>query len=194
MTNRREFLQAATLLSAAPLLAGRATYAATRGSRTFAAVVFDTRHPQARDFAAHAGARGVPVRAIEADITDLWQDDLRRRWQAGSAPVAGLTERPALFLLERLAWEHDLRVVFAAEHTLNSHDTTVHSCVRTADAGLAHTLTAAGRDWPRVLADKLMENTSLITHDYRPTDAGLAAGLDEPVKLYSWIIAPRRAV
>lgn len=194
MTNRREFLQAATLLSAAPLLAGRAAYAAARGSRTFTAVVFDTRHPQARDFAAQAGARGVPVRAVEADITDLWQDELRRRWQAGAAPLAGLTERPALFLLERLAWEHDLRVVYAAEHTLDDRGAAVHRLQRTAAAGLAAELAAAGRNWPRVLADNLMDNKRVATHDYRPTDAGLAGGPDEPVKLYSWIIGPRAAV
>jgi hypothetical protein len=192
VTNRREFLQTAAALSAAPL-AGRAAFAGGRGPVALEAVVFDTRHSEARDFGARAGLLGAPLRLIEGDITDLWQNELLGRWKAAPAAVAGLTERHALFLLERLAWEHGLRVVFEAEHTPDGRGSAVHRVVRTADPRLALELGAAGPNWTRVLADALVAGNRAPARDFRPTDAGLAARLGEPTTLNSWIIAPRSA-
>ena len=192
MTNRREFLQTAAALSAAPL-AGRAAFADGRESVVLEAVIFDSRHPEARDFGARAGFLGAPLRAIEGDITDLWQNELLSRWRKAPAAIAGLTERPALFLLERLAWEHGLRVVFEAEHAPDGRGLAVHRIGRTADPRLADELGLAGRSWPSVLADALVGADRVAAPDTRPTDAGLAARLGEPMKLCSWIIAPRTA-
>lgn len=189
MTNRREFLQAAAVLTSAPLL-NRVTFADGGTAVALNAVVFDSRHPQACNFAARAGQLGAPVHAIEADITEIWQSELLKRWQTGPAVIVGLTERPALFLLERLAWDHGLRVVFEAEH---APDGAAHRVLRSGDAGLAGQLAAAGRDWPRVLADSVIAGTDATTRDYRPTDAAMAAYPGAPVTLHSWIIAPRQA-
>src|SRR5690606_9522692 len=114
------------------------------------AVIFDSRHAEARDFGARAGFLGAPLRVIEGDITALWQDELLPRWRNSPAAIAGLTERPALFLLERLAWDHGLRVVFEAEHASDG-GTAVHRVVRTADPQLADALHLAGRSWPSAL-------------------------------------------
>src|SRR5690606_22514159 len=143
VTNRREFLQSAAMLSAAPL-AGRAAFAEGRETAVLDAVIFDSRHAEARDFGARAGFLGAPLRAIEGDITALWQSELRSRWKSTPAAIAGLTERPALFLLERLAWDHGLRVVFEAEHESNEASA-AHRVVRTADPRLAAELELAGR-------------------------------------------------
>jgi hypothetical protein len=193
MTNRRQFLQTAATLSAAPL-AGRASFASTREPAAFAAIIYDSRYSEARDFGTHAGPLGAPVRVIEGDITDLWQYELLGRWKLAPAAVAGLTERPALFLLERLAWDHGMRVVFEAEHAADSHGNATHRIIRSADPGLAHSLAASGRNWPGVLADALIAGNLATLRDFRPSSAGLAAHLGEASKLYSWIIAPRTAV
>lgn len=193
MTNRREFLQVAAVLSAAPLV-GRVAMAAGRNPVALDAIVFDSRHTEARDFGARADRIGVPLRPIAGDITDLWQHDLRLRLKAASVAIGGLTERPALFLLERLAWDHGLRVVFEAEHEPDGRGGAAHRLVRTAAPGLARTLEGAGRNWPVVLADALIDGTHVPAHDFRPTDTGLAAHPGEPMTLYSWIIAPRSAV
>jgi hypothetical protein len=192
VTNRRQFLQTAAALSAAPL-AGRVAFAEGRESAALDAVVIDTRHAPARDFGARAGLLGAPLRNISGDITDLWQHELLARWKAAPACIAGLTERPALFLLEQLAWEHGLRVVFEAEHEPDAQGRAAHKIVRSADATLAAELEAAGSSWPSVLADALLAGTQVPPRDLRPTDAALAAHLGEPTKLYSWIIAPRAA-
>lgn len=198
MTNRREFLQAAAALSAVPLV-GRVALAggrdaAGREAIGLDAIVFDSRHAEARDFGARADRFGVRLQPIAGDITDLWQQDLRIRLKAASVAFGGLTERPALFLLERLAWDHGLRVVFEAEHEPDGRGGAAHRVVRSADPGLARTLESAGRAWPAVLADALIDGTRVPARDFRPTDTGLAAHLGEPMTLHSWIIAPRRAV
>jgi hypothetical protein len=187
-------LQTAAALSAAPL-AGRAAFAGGRAPAALDAVIFDSRYAAARDFGARAGLRGAALRAIEGDITDLWQKELVGRWKAAPAAVAvaGLTERHALFLLERLGWDHGLRVVFEAEHVPDARGYAVHRVVRTADPGLALELEAAGQSWPEVLAEALVAGAEAPARDFRPSSAALAAHLGEAMKLYSWIIAPRTA-
>jgi hypothetical protein len=193
VTNRREFLQTAAALSAAPL-AGRAAFAADRPHASLDAVIADARHVEGRDFAALASRLGAPLRLIEGDITDLWQNELRAHWQSGkAAAIAGLTERPALFLLERLAWDHGMRVVFEAEHAPDGTGGAAHHVLRTADPHLARDLAAAGGRWPSVLADAVIAGGS-AARDFRPTSTALAAHLGEAAKLHSWIIAPRSAV
>src|SRR5690606_38561175 len=119
-----------------------------------------------RDFGARAEFLGAPLRSIEGDITALWQNELLSCWKASPAAIAGLTERPALFLLERLAWEHGLRVVFEAEHESRGGGA-AHRVMRTADARLAGELELAGRSWPRVLADALISANRAPSQDAR---------------------------
>ena len=135
MTNRREFLQAAAVLTSAPLL-NRMAFAGSGTAIALDTVIYDSRHPQAHAFAARSGQLGVILRPIEADITALWQNELHHHWQSAPAAVAGLTERPALFLLERLAWDHGLRVVFEAEHVPDGQGAAVHRVIRTGEPGL----------------------------------------------------------
>lgn len=202
MTSRRQFLRNAAALSAAAPLAGRAAFADGRdaasgiGSAGIAgidAVVFDSRHAAACEFGARAGMLGAPLRPIDGDVTDLWRSELRGRWKGSPAAVAGLTERPALFLLERLAWDHGLRVVFEAEHAPDAAGIAAHRVIRTADPQLARALGAAGVAWARILADALIAGGRAPARELRPTDAGLAARAGEPTVLRSWIIAPRSA-
>lgn len=193
MTDRREFLQATAVLSAAPM-AARAKLAGASAALPLDAVVVDARHAAARDFGAFVAAAGAPRRDVEGDITALWQNELLQRWRTAPGAIAGLTERPALFLLERLGWDHDLRVVFEAEHLPDGSGGAAHRVVRSADPGLQQELAAAGAWWPAVLAEALVAGNPAARRDFRPSGAAMAAFLGEPVKLHSWIIAPRKAV
>lgn len=192
MTDRREFIKTTAALSALPLT-GRAAFAADGRRLHFDAVIYDSRHVPAGEFGTGAAAAGAPIRAIEGDVTGLWQRELLRRWRSSPAALAGLTERPALFLLERLGWDHRLAVVFQAEHELVAGGRARHRVVRSADPELAATLESAGSAWPFALADALIAGARVPTRNFRPTDTALAAHHDEAAKLYSWIIAPRTA-
>ncbi len=200
MTSRREFLQTAAVLSAAPL-AGSAAFAGNGAPATpdarrvmaFDAVLFDARFQSSRDFSRRANVLGAPLRVIEGDITELWQREFNRRWKQGPVVVAGLTDRHALFLLEHLAWEHRLSVVFEAEHSPAAYGAVTHRILRSADVALASVLSTAGTDWPQALADAMIGGGAVPAREYGPTGAAMAAHPGEADKLYSWIIAPRGA-
>lgn len=112
MNSRREFVQAAGLIAAAPVATGVTgpSWAAVQVPKIHRAI-YDERFAAARAFAVQAGRRGWPVRAIQGDITDVWFHDLALAWKKGPAPVAGMTQDNSLFCLERLAWDAGLRVV-----------------------------------------------------------------------------------
>jgi hypothetical protein len=122
MASRREFLQAGIAASLLPAVVS-ATGSASKGSEapaSFYKVIFDERFPASVAFGAEWKARGAAVHAIRGDITDLWFHDLDRQWKQQPVPIAGLTAHGPLFCLERIAWDHGMRVVSRIEQ--KSHD------------------------------------------------------------------------
>ena len=117
MASRREFLQAGLAASVLPIAASARESApeALDKRSSFYKVVFDERFPASVAFAGEMKKRGVPVHGIQGDITDLWFYDLYYRCKQGPAAIAGLTAHGALFCLERLAWDHGMRVVYRAD-------------------------------------------------------------------------------
>ena len=117
MASRREFLQAGIAASVLPLAVGGAN--AAPGKRedrpNFYKVIFDYRFPSSVAFGEECKARGAAVHGIHGDITDLWFHDLDRQWKKQPLPIAGLTAHGPLFCLERLAWDHGMRVVSRIE-------------------------------------------------------------------------------
>ncbi len=198
MTNRREFLHAAAV-SALPLAAGAAQ--TDRAPPTDApprtalhAALVDERHAQARAAGARLAARGVTVHAVpDGDVTQTWLRHIGPAWRREPLSVAGLTERPALFCLEQLAWSCGLRVVFHGEHVVHSAGRTEHALLRGAEAaGLsARDLYRAGPSWPALLAEAMASRGEPARRDRPgPSAAALAPTLPHGAQLLtSWIIA-----
>lgn len=117
MANRREFLQAGIAASLLPIaVAGRTLAASEHADRvTFYKVIFDERFPASVAFGEEWKARGAAVHAIRGDITDLWFHDLDLQWKRQPVAIAGLTAHGPLFCLERLAWNHGMRVISRLE-------------------------------------------------------------------------------
>ena len=132
--NRREFVIAGTVsLSAVPLL-GRAhaevTAAGTRdGPLDAHSILYDRRFAASCMFGAEMARRGGPVRAIDGDVTALWRDELAPLWARGEGVVAGMTTGRTLLCLERLAWDHRLRVTTRVPHAPDADRRTRHSVV-----------------------------------------------------------------
>ena len=119
MVDRRSVMKigAATLAGALvnlPVLARNAARARAHGA--FQRAVFDERFAECRAFAAELHSAGVLTSAIRGDVAKLWYDDLRVHLRENRLPVAGLTDRAALFCLEELA--RDDPKVGAAHRTL----------------------------------------------------------------------------
>jgi hypothetical protein len=124
MASRREFLQAgiaASLLPAVVPAAGSASKD-SEAPASFYKVILDERFPASVAFGAEWKASGAAVHAIRGDITDLWFHDLDRQWKKQPVPIAGLTAHGPLFCLERIAWDHGMRVVSRIEQKSRDQD------------------------------------------------------------------------
>ena len=119
MESRREFIQAGIAASLLPLAAS-AMGASDNYRLLYYKVIVDERFPSSIAYGAEWKARGAAVHAIRGDITDLWFHDLDAQWKKQPVAIAGLTAHGPLFCLERLAWDHGMRLVARIEQ--KSHD------------------------------------------------------------------------
>jgi hypothetical protein len=101
----------------------------TRARLAFQRAVFDERFAECRGFAATLHSAGVRTSAIRGDVGKLWYHDLRVHLRENRLPVAGLTDRAALFCLEELARDVSMRVIFRADHMIDQNGYTRHNAV-----------------------------------------------------------------
>lgn len=198
MASRREFLQVGVAALALPISA-RAGFApaAPAPANEFVPtplykVIYDERIPASRAFASKVKRLGAPVYAIKGDITDLWFRDLDARWKKEPIGIAGLTEHGPVFCLERLAWDHGMRVVYRADHTYRSDGYMEHE-LSGSDAMLreAVNLSTSGPDWSRQIASLLTRCPASRSQASKMTIVTPAARhADDPEQLVSWVIAP----
>ena len=112
--NRREFVLASVVsVGAVPMIAlgqSQIAFMHTGVMSAAYAILYDIRFPDSRAFGATVLRQGGPARAIDGDITQLWFEELAPRWRRGQGLIAGMTTGRTLLCLERLAWDHRLRV------------------------------------------------------------------------------------
>ena len=197
MANRRQFIQSGVALSAlsssvlAALPAGSSDAAPLRLER----FVFDNRFVEAVEVARYAASLRVPLAETSGDLTDLWGNELQPAWRQAPAAFAGITTRQGLFVLETLAADHRMRVVYRGEHAVAHGGCIAH--VLTGPADLVADATPGpdaallwapllGRAMARCPQGRSAPPTLALT-----TSAGGVVDRDEP--LFSWIIAPRTA-
>jgi hypothetical protein len=198
MASRREFLQIAGAALALPISArsgAKSAVASPAGAHAAAPlykVIYDERHASSRAFAAEVARLGAPVHAIKGDITDLWFRDLDARWKKQPVAIAGLTEHGALFCLERLSWDHGMRVVYRADHTYRADGYMEHE-FSGSERMLreAVDLSSSGPDWSARVASLLTRCPAARAQASKltvVTPAARQAG--DPEHLVSWVIAP----
>jgi len=202
MASRREFLQLGMAALALPISVHppfSSTPPMKPASDTSVGLykaVFDERFSESVAFAYEVKALGKPVvHGIKGDITDLWFHELHARWKREPVAVAGLTGHGAVFCLERLAWDHRMRVVYRGEHQ------------RLPDGGMQHllsgppsmlreaeNLSVSGADWPKLIA-RLVTRCPVVRPRATTTTivSAATARTDKSDPLISWVIAPRMA-
>jgi hypothetical protein len=198
MASRREFLQVGVAALALPIsarAASKPSASALAGESAPAKlykVIYDERHASSRAFAAEVARLGAPVHAIKGDITDLWFRDLDARWKKQPVAIAGLTEHGALFCLERLSWDHGMRVIYRADHTYRADGYMEHE-FSGSERMLreAVDLSSSGPDWSARVASLLTRCPAARAQASKltvVTPAARQAG--DPEHLVSWVIAP----
>ena len=125
-------------------------------------------------------------------MTDLWYRELHPHWQKTPMPIVGLTAHGPLFCLERLAWDHRMRVVFRAEHEYRGDGCVEHRVSAPDDVLPAATdLAAAGADWgvqaarlvSRCVSGRPRASETIVTRLAQAVSIN-----HEP--MFSWVIAP----
>jgi hypothetical protein len=198
MTNRRQFIQSSLAVSATSWFAASALSAPVGAAEAPALrldrFVVDTRFAEAVETALHAAHQGIRIAETSGDVTNLWYDDLDLRWKKAPMALAGMTTRSALFVLETLAADHRMRVVYRGEHGVPQGGRVVH--VLAGPAALLARATPApdASSWGPLLGGAMTRCPA-----GRPAAAQLewttpahASTREEP--LFSWIIAPRTSV
>ena len=145
MVNRRSVLKIGAATAAGVLvklpLSGRSR-PAQHARSAFQRAVFDERFAECCGFADEMHSTGVRTSAIRGDVAKLWYDDLRVHLRENRLPVAGLTDRAALFCLEELVRDVGMRVIFRADHMVDQNGATQHTAVAQASlVALTHNLT-----------------------------------------------------
>lgn len=197
MVNRRSVLKigAATVagllvkkpVSGRNLSPGRARIA-------FHRAVFDERFAECRSFADELRGAGVLTSAIRGDVAELWYDDLRVHLSENRRPIAGLTDRAALFCLEELARDLGMRVIFRADHIIDQTGHTKHTAAGPASlVAVTNNLqpdAAFGRAIARLFSQ--FDGCGLNIGEPRDTAAQKRTGPFSPenkTALVSWVIA-----
>lgn len=195
MIGRRQFVRSGLALAAglpavaataAPWLPGAAAMRRLRPER----FVFDARFDAAVAAARVAAAIGVPAVGVEGDLTRLWYDDLDLEWKRAPMTIAGVTTPQALFVLETLAADHRMRVVYRGEHDLEPDGRRLHRLTGPA-ALIEHW--PSGPFWP-ALGECLMRcpaSRATASIDIETVEPEAAAGSARAGSLCSWVIAPR---
>jgi hypothetical protein len=198
MASRREFLQIGVAALALPISARAGLTPANSGLANQSVptplykVIFDQRFRSSRAFAGEVKRLGAPIYAIKGDITDLWFHDLDARWKREPIGIAGLTEHGPLFCLERLAWDHGMRVVYRADHTYRSDGYMEHELSGSEQMlREAVDLSSSGANWSSRMASLLTRCPASRAEASKMTVVTpTARQADDPEHLVSWVIAP----
>jgi hypothetical protein len=131
MANRRDILKAGLAISVARVLgtaaflfggARRAEQVASASDHATAkpfaldGLIFDKRFAESVEAATGAVRHGATLYEIDGDVTDLWYHHLDFHWRGKPGAFAGITGADALFVIENLAWDRRLRVIYRGRH------------------------------------------------------------------------------
>ncbi|KAI5911929.1 hypothetical protein PA01_00900 [Azoarcus sp. PA01] len=158
--------------------------------------IYDGGFSASAAFGAAARQQGHSIHDIEGDVAGFWMDHLAEQWQRAPVAIAGLTHASALFVLERLGWDHGLRVIFRARHDVQAHGHLEHRLSGPApmlnafEAAISRDVSlgvcVAGILSHCHAAEQASSATSIMARS-RP-----GAGSDHGnIPLVSWVIAPQ---
>src|SRR5690606_24267590 len=124
------------------------------GAAAVPAFVADRRYPEARTAARAAAARGAAILDVALDPTGVYESlDLSLRSSAFA--IAGLTASNALFVIERLAWEHGLRTLYRGMHARAAGGSVEHELLGSTPIRRADLRSTPG--WAAALGRALVE-------------------------------------
>lgn len=152
-------------------------------------VLVDDRFAEARAFAAGLSDMGVTSIATQGDIGRLWHESVRHEAARNRLRIAGMARPAEFFVLETLAREAGLRLIYTGRHEGRCRQQQKHTVRLASDP--AFLIQACRRDsWPHALAAALTR----VPRDTGPMQAAetvqnMPARVDHPGVLVSWLLA-----
>ena len=197
MTTRRAILKSGIALPATSLagslLPQAGAYAA--GTLRLERFIYDVRFAESYELAQKADASGVPLSPIADDLMTLWYDELDLLWKESPQPLGGTTMVEAAFVLETLAMDRGMRLVFRGEHGLVENGQIAHRFAGPAESIAEFTSEQMQADWQATVAENMcalpLGRPEADAVEVRTPISGLSI---RDVPLVSWVIAPREAV
>lgn len=158
--------------------------------------LFDPRFAEAFDVAQEVSGRGVPLAPVADDLADFWYRELDLAWREGPMALGGVTLPEALFVLETLAMDRQMRVVYRGEHSRVEDGRIRHKLAGPATmlerfASLPETAAAWEGELARAMTDCPVGRPATLEVELVTSAPGLSI---RDMPLTSWIIAPRAAV
>ena len=153
-------------------------------------VLFDRRFEQAGQIARSVAGYGAPLYETDGDATDIYYQHLRALWRGPHAAFAGISSIDTTFVIQTLAADHRLRLIYRGLHEAPHDGTVAHTL-----SGPASVIDTAGLAGYR--GQWLQRVGYLMAHCSGAgpvrtievsTDAEQAAGREHP--MVSWIVAP----
>jgi hypothetical protein len=207
MTSRRGFIRSGVAVATAGAIGGLGASVhsspmerpATPKSRLkLHAVVVDQRFEESVEFGHTLALLGVDNYGMRGDVTDVWYSRLDPLWRTGGVAVAGLTGSGVLFCLERLAWDHRLRVIYRGSHQRFADGRVHHAALGGADWGVLRRNTAnQNSSWPNAVAAAVAgigSPCAAVATDRTLVPVcttGISGhGRGGELTLFSWVIAP----
>ena len=131
-----------------------------------------------------------PLAETSGDLTDLWYNDFDLRWKQAPMALAGMTTRGGLFVLETLAADHRMLVVYRGTHEASQDGGVRHVLSGPAPLIARATAHSTAPFWERLgrAMNECPPDGRRVTELTLTTSAEHMAG-GEP--LFSWLIAPR---
>lgn len=198
MTTRRTILKTGIAVPAASLvgaaLAPRVGHAGG-DSLELERFVYDARFAEAFDIAQQVGRFDVLLSPVADDLMSLWYDELDVLWRETPRALAGVTMAEAAFVLETLAIDRGMRVVYRGEHSLVEDGQITHKLRGPAETVERFSSFDPQSEWEAELASALttcpLGKPAPAKVDFVTSTTGQSI---RDVPLVSWIIAPREAV
>ena len=185
MVHRRGFIQSGLAIGGAAVLPQVARAAAPLQLHGF---VFDSRFAEAGEIA--GAACSAPRWATAGDMMPLWYERLDLQWKEKPLPLAGVTTADALFVMETLAADYRMRVVYRGMHSAPQGGLVQHEL--SGPEALVREAGAGGPGWAARLGRVMTSATAGQSARREVAFATATTGAKaRETTLYSWIIAPR---
>jgi hypothetical protein len=173
---------------------GRPTLAAglpRKEASRIAAVIFDPRYSDAREFAAALERRGAVAHPIS--FSAAWHHELATVLAERGGMVAGMSTDADLFVAKSLCRDIGLCVVFEASHDARGSSRVTHLMRMRGDARHLNTSIVEGDLRPGQSATAMACSDFDMRHGWSEARAEGPRSQDHPGYLTSWLLAPRPA-